>query len=216
MDVHSVIFDLDGTLIDSAPSILASMKAVFDEAGIEPTRQLTNDLIGPPLAQILTSLLTDATIGELPRLIKSFKCHYDNLGYRETRVYQGVSEMLTDLKSLRLRLYIATNKRILPTRRIIEYIGWIPHFDNIYALDSFEPNLLHKTAMLQCLRLELPSGASGLIYVGDRPEDAEAANRIGLPFIWADWGYGNCNPYMNNCFFARKPENVVSFIVHGQ
>ena len=52
MTVRDIVFDLDGTLIDSAPSILASMQAAFDEAGIAPATPLTPALIGPPLARL--------------------------------------------------------------------------------------------------------------------------------------------------------------------
>lgn len=166
MNVHSFIFDLDGTLIDSAPSILASMKVAFDEAGIQPARPLTHELIGPPLAQTLTSLLTEATFGALPGLIEGFKRHYDESGYRETRFYEGVPAMLSELRRMQLRLYVATNKRILPTRKIVEHFGWTSLFEELYALDYFVPAVPNKTAMLQRLHQTLPENGGGAIYKG--------------------------------------------------
>ena len=190
MKLRSVIFDLDGTLIDSAPSILASMQAAFDEAGIRPTRPLSDDLIGPPLAQTLTSVLGDDHADRLSELIERFKRHYDEAGYRSTRVYDGVHAMLQRLHQQNLHLYIATNKRILPTRRIVQHLGWEPLFRGLFALDYYTPPLPAKSAMLQRLRDELRQDASDLVYVGDRAEDAEAARISGIPFLWAAWGYG--------------------------
>lgn len=185
-----VIFDLDGTLIDSAPSILASMQVTFDEAGIQPVRPLTHDLIGPPLAVAMSSLLTDATMSKLPILIDGFRRHYDEFGYRKTRFYDGIPDMLQELRRTGLRIYIATNKRILPTRKIIDYFGWNNLFDGLYALDHFHPTLQNKKVMLQRLYKELPGTSCGSIYVGDRAEDADAAKFNHFRFFWASWGYG--------------------------
>ena len=188
MTVRDIVFDLDGTLIDSAPSILASMQAAFDQAGIAPGAPLTPALIGPPLAQTLRSLLPDDEAHALPGLVEGFKRHYDAAGYRESQVYLGVPEMLAALGRMPLRLHIATNKRIAPTRRIVEHLGWGGFFTGVYALDFYTPALAHKTAMLQRLRASLADPAP--IYVGDRAEDAEAAQASGMPFLWAPWGYG--------------------------
>jgi phosphoglycolate phosphatase len=74
-----MVFDLDGTLVDSAPSILVSMWAAFKEEGIKPTRPLTPEIIGPPLAVALSSLLGEESLVKLPRLTEAFKRHYDEM-----------------------------------------------------------------------------------------------------------------------------------------
>lgn len=186
----NVVFDLDGTLIDSAQSILASMQIALKEAGIETARPLTHDLIGPPLAVAITSVLSDATLTKLPVIIQGFMRHYDESGYRESRFYEGIPGMLKELRRLGLRLYIATNKRILPTRKIINYFGWNALFDGLYTLDFFKPKLHNKTAMLQRLQQEVPGISEGSVYVGDRAEDADAAKISQFCFLWASWGYG--------------------------
>jgi phosphoglycolate phosphatase len=125
MATRDIVFDLDGTLIDSAPSILASMQAAFDGVGLVPCAALTPALIGPPLVQTLRALLPEGA-GEqaLPALVEGFKRHYDAIGYQQTTVYPGVQDMLQALVHMPLRLHIATNKRIAPTRRIVEHLGW--------------------------------------------------------------------------------------------
>ena len=104
-----VVFGLDGTLIDSAPSILASMLAAFNEEGIEPARPLTSEIIGPSLTVAMASLLAETSLDKLPRLTEAFKRDYDESGYRETRLYKGVPEMLKDLRQMGCSLYISTN-----------------------------------------------------------------------------------------------------------
>lgn len=191
MRIHTVIFDLDGTLIDSARSILNSIQAAFDEVGIEPMKPLTHDLIGPPLKDLFITLLNEARYEKLPRLIEAFKHYYDVLGYKETQAYESVTEMLDELIRMKLNLYIATNKRILPTLKILDLLSWKERFEGVYALDCFEPVLESKTAMLKHLCKDFPHARGGAVYVGDRAEDANAAEGASLPFFWASWGYDN-------------------------
>ena len=209
MKMRDIVFDLDGTLIDSAPSILASMQAAFEQAGIAPIGPLTPALIGPPLAQTLRSLLPDGAAHALPGLIEGFKRHYDESGYRQAHVYPGVPDMLHALGQMPLRLHIATNKRIAPTRRIVEHLGWDGFFAGVYALDFYTPALAHKTAMLQRLRQALAGPGPAPIYVGDRAEDAEAAHASGMPFLWASWGYGGDGVAVPPASVLRSPPQLV-------
>lgn len=210
----NVVFDLDGTLIDSAQSILASMHVAFKEAGIEPVRPLTRDLIGPPLAVAMKSLLTDATLGKLPVILEGYMRHYDESGYRESRFYEGIPDMLKELRNMGLRLYIATNKRILPTRKIIEYLGWNTLFDGLYTLDHFKPKLHNKAALLQRLHQELLGISGGSIYVGDRAEDAEAANIGQFCFLGASWGYGTHELEASDQVCIVNPSQLTKIIKH--
>ena len=189
MATRSVIFDLDGTLIDSASSILVSIKSAFEAIGIHPAKSLTPALIGPPLAETLTKLLSAQDANHLPKLVELFKHHYDEIGYRDTRVYAGVEQMLEVLSRQGVRLYIATNKRIVPTRRIVRHLGLVDLFHGVYALDYWTPSLPNKAAMLSRLKNEVQTIERRVIYVGDRAEDAEAASACGMPFVWAAWGY---------------------------
>ncbi len=184
-----VIFDLDGTLVDSEKSILASMLAAFNDEGIKLTNPLTPEIIGPPLPVAMASLLGEANVDRIPRLIKAFKRHYDHYGYMETRIFEGVPEMLKDLRELGCSLYIATNKRILPTSKIVDFIGWTDLFDGVYSLDSFGRELPNKVALLQQLALELTKTSQRKIYIGDRVEDGVAARKNGFQFIAVSWGY---------------------------
>ena len=79
-----ILFDLDGTLIDSAPAILASFQAAFAASGVTPVRPISNDIIGPPLTETLQLLAgnTDATL--IARLSEAFKASYDSSGYQAT------------------------------------------------------------------------------------------------------------------------------------
>jgi hypothetical protein len=81
MTINTVILDLDGTLVDSAESILNSLQVAFDEVGTSLVQSLTSDLIGPPLQDIITKLLHKSDIEALPRIAAAFTRHYDEMDF---------------------------------------------------------------------------------------------------------------------------------------
>lgn len=186
-----ILFDLDGTLIDSAPAILASYREAFSRCDVTPARAIDESIVGPPLVETLQLLTGSHEPALIERLADGFKASYDSEGYKQTAAYAGIGEMLQALRQAGLRLSIATNKRILPTRLILDHLGWLGHFEHLYALDLFEPRLPHKAAMIARLLAdkEIPTETS--IYIGDRSEDGESADANALPFIAATWGYGS-------------------------
>lgn len=191
MKTKHIIFDLDGTLIDSAPGILSSLAMVLDEAGMACRVPLTSSLIGPPLQETL-SILTGTHDPDLIRAyVESFKHHYDGGGYKDTRVYPGVAEMLAALHARGFFLHLATNKRYTPTRLILDYFGWDSFFQSVYALDLFDPRLPDKSAMLKALLDERSLLPGEAIYIGDKVEDGLAAEKNDLEFLGVAWGYGD-------------------------
>lgn len=192
MPVHPhVIFDLDGTLIDSAPAILSGFRDAFAGLGLRPVVEIEDSVVGPPLTETL-QLLSGSTDPELiARLAEQFKASYDSTGLLHTTAYDGVAPMLARLGKAGLSLSIATNKRIHPTRLILDHLGWRGHFEHIYALDLFQPRLANKAAMIARLLADHAIAPETAVYVGDRREDGESADANRLPFVATTWGYGS-------------------------
>jgi phosphoglycolate phosphatase len=186
----AVIFDLDGTLIDSAPSILSSLGSALKRAGIQSLVPLNESLIGPPLRQALTTLTGISTEAELDILVEYFKDSYDTEGYKTARIYDGVEELLRSLADKQIPMAIATNKRIVPTLKIINLLGWEPYFKVVGALDSQSPPYSNKAALIRSLINEMAVDAATSVYFGDKWEDGEAADTNMMPFVAAGWGYG--------------------------
>ncbi len=189
-----ILFDLDGTLIDSAPAILASFRDAFAQTGITPARSIDDSVIGPPLPETLQLLSGSDDPALIARLAEAFKASYDTEGYKATAAYAGVGELLGELAGAGLMLSIATNKRIHPTRLILDHLGWRNHFAHVYALDLFSPRLPDKAAMIGRLLADQAIPKEEAIYIGDRSEDGESADANALPFIAVTWGYGSLTP----------------------
>ena len=186
-----ILFDLDGTLIDSAPAILASFRDAFARTGIAPARAIDDSVIGPPLVETLQLLSGSDDPALTAGLVDAFKASYDSEGYKATAAFAGVGELLAELAGAGLTLSIATNKRLHPTRLILDHLGWSGHFANVYALDLFTPRLPDKAAMIARLLADQNIARDQAIYIGDRSEDGESADANGLPFIAVTWGYGS-------------------------
>lgn len=186
-----VLFDLDGTLIDSAPAILASYREAFAAAGRTPVMPIDAGIVGPPLLETLEMLTGSTEPALIAELAAHFKASYDTTGYRQTAAYDGVGDMLARLAAGDCRLAIATNKRLHPTRLILQHLGWAGHFDAVYALDMFEPRLPDKATMIARLMADRGIPRDVAVYVGDRSEDGESADANHLPFLAATWGYGS-------------------------
>ncbi len=190
MSVMHILFDLDGTLIDSAPSILSGFARVLDQHRISPRCELTQALIGPPLIETLRRIsgIDDPEI--LQGLADDFKRYYDETGYRETREYPGTTESLNNLCHGGASLYVVTNKRIMPTRRIIEFLHWGEFFKGLYSQDAFDPAVKSKADVIKRVMTLHTMPRENTVYVGDREEDREAAKAIRIAFYLAGWGYG--------------------------
>jgi len=188
--LKAVIFDLDGTLIDSAPGILACFDRILRDTGITPLLPLDNRLIGPPLRQTLKMLTGVDAHTELDQLVQRFKDAYDTEGYLLTRVYQGVEDLLAAIHSDEIPMAIATNKRLEPALKIVETLGWERYFPLVGTLDMCSPPHPDKGSLIGYLLRVMEMDGKASLYVGDKREDGEAAQANGMAFVAAGWGYG--------------------------
>lgn len=204
--IRDILFDLDGTLIDSSPGILASFARVLAAHGLAPVVALDPSIIGPPLADTLRTLsgIGDETL--LAALADDFKRDYDAAGYRETTLYPGVAEGLAVLAAAGTRLFIVTNKRMRPTRKILDHLGIAGHFTGVHSRDETTPAAASKAAVVRRVIADRAVERRHAVFVGDSNEDAAAARKNGLRFAHAAWGYGHVenaemsNGWSINCF----------------
>lgn len=214
-EIKNVIFDLDGTLIDSAPSILGAFKQVLEQYSYAPIRPLNSDLIGPPLKQTLQLISGESDPKKLTILVEAFKASYDNHAYALSTSYNGIGEMLQHLSRDKKSLHIATNKRLIPTQKIVQHFVWEKYFQSVYAIDKVEPPFSSKAQMIQAMLLDLGLNSKNCIYVGDRCEDGEAASENEMPFIYVEWGYGPDPSAIKSQWPVKNPNDLLILLCNS-
>jgi len=184
-----ILFDLDGTIIDSAESILSSFDKVFQKHKISPLKKLDKHIIGPPLNETFINLIEKPSDKLINSMVEDFKFFYDQEDYKLSRLFPEILECLKLLKNQKKILIIITNKRKAPTKKIIELLNLDEFFNSSYSLDSFNPKMKSKSNVIkEVLSLERIDKKKA-IYVGDRIEDGEASNKNNIEFIMVPWGY---------------------------
>jgi phosphoglycolate phosphatase len=188
--LRALVFDLDGTLVDSAPGIGTSLKTAFNAAGREiPTCDLSS-LVGPPINIIARRLEPSLTADEVTVIEKEFRADYDAKGWRKAIPFDGVVEGLLRLGRTGIRLFVVTNKPRIPTEKMLENLGLNAVFEKVLTLDTRIPKYANKTEMLAELIRDQGIEAAFSAMVGDTNEDQEAARGNGVRFIYVTYGYG--------------------------
>lgn len=189
MKTH-VLFDFDGTLVDSAPAILTCFSRVLTAHGLQARRDIDDSLIGPPLRQTLETLSGQSNPALLDALSTSFKEIYDGEVCQSTPAYEGCQAALEGLREQGLTLAVATNKRLLPTQKIIAALGWKGLFAEVFASDSHPGHYTDKSGMIGVLLKAGAIAPQAAIYVGDTDHDGHAAAANAVDFWPVAWGYG--------------------------
>jgi phosphoglycolate phosphatase len=119
----SVLLDLDGTLIDSQPGILASCLAALRALGHEPDETLDiRGAIGPPLEDLMQILLQSYGDDRIGEAVAAYRQHYGESGFLGSAPYPGIGKSLEEMKRTGLRLYLATSKRAVFASRILDHL----------------------------------------------------------------------------------------------
>ncbi len=192
MKTH-ILFDFDGTLVDSAPVILNCFERVLQVHALDACCGIDASLIGPPLRQTLETLSGQSDPAVLDALGASFKDIYDTEACLKTPAYADCQDVLEQLRAEGFILAIATNKRLLPTRRIIAALGWDALFAEVFASDSQPQRYTDKSGMITALLHDFDIAPQAALYVGDTEADGRAAAANGVEFWPVAWGYG-CFP----------------------
>ena len=125
----SVLLDLDGTLIDSQPGILASCLAALRALGHEPDETLDiRRAIGPPLEDIMQVLLQPFGDDRVGEAVAAYRQHYGESGLLGSEPYPGIGSSLKEMQQAGLRIYLATSKRETFASRILHHLGFATYF----------------------------------------------------------------------------------------
>lgn len=182
-----VIFDLDGTLTDSAQGIVSSFRHALGLVGaVVPDGDLAGMVVGPPMHHTLRRLglgeRTDAAIA-------AYRADYTTRGWAINRLFEGIPELLADLRSAGVRLAVATPKAEPTAQRILAHFGLDEHFE-VIAGASVDGSRATKADVVAHALAQLGTTPERILMVGDRSHDVEGAAAHGIDTVVVGWGYG--------------------------
>ncbi|WP_454294325.1 HAD hydrolase-like protein [Salana multivorans] len=187
-----VLLDLDGTLTDSAPGIMASAAAAFEALGMaQPPPEALRSFVGPPLPVSMRTVgIPEDRVSEAVRV---YRAAFAAGNMWDNRVYDGIPDQLRLLREAGCTLAVATSKPEVYARPICERFGLTELVDGVYGapLDDVPSSkasvIAHALADLGVRGL-VP-GADRTVMVGDRHHDVDGAREHGVPCLGVAWGY---------------------------
>lgn len=190
----TIVFDLDGTLVDSLADLAAALNRLLAAEGrpalSEPAvRKMVGDGVAKLVARGFAACGPAVEESALEALVERFKADYEPRAAELTRPYPGAAEALASLKAAGWRLAVCTNKPQAATLHILEATGLLPHLEAIGGGDRFpyrKPDPRHLTATVA----EAGSVPARAVMVGDGPQDIAAAQAASMRAIAALYGYG--------------------------
>ena len=185
---NTVVFDLDGTLFDSAPGIIHSWHYAFAQIGENPpSDEDLRHFIGPALDESLEkySSLTDE---QVQKIIPIYRNYYYEEGYRKTILYPRMRTLLRTLHEQGARVLVATGKPERAGRRILEYFRLMPFIDGVSGVGPVDAGVDKPALISRVLKDTDPSTA---VMIGDYPSDLDAAKELGMTGIGVTYGFGD-------------------------
>ena len=188
MTWQTILFDLDGTLTDSAVGITRAASYALAKFHIDAAPEALYHLVGPPLQ---ACFMNEYGLEENDAMeaIRQFRVYYEDKGWLENSPYPGVFQLLQHLREAGKDLLVVTSKAEHQAVRILEHFGLAPFFDDICGVHIGASELHEKADILR--RALHGRSTSGCIMVGDRRYDMEAAHAVGLPAVGVTYGYGS-------------------------
>ena len=215
MKYQVAYFDLDGTLVDSAPGILGSMQKALEQFGVHPTLQQLRRYLGPPLRKSFGEHFTDPALIE--KATDLYRDSYAVKGSHECAAYPGAAEMLQRLKDAGLVLCTATSKPTQVVTPILEEKGLAGYFDFIGGA-SMDESRDTKTDVVRHVLAQPMMQGRRVLMVGDRNDDMRGAADCGLDAAGALYGYGSreeLEPF-HPVLLAESCASLADQILNGQ
>ena len=207
--VPNIVFDLDGTLVDSAPSLCKAGNQLLDRLG-RPQIQVETykSFIGKGLAKQVEQLLEHTggvPDGDLDRYFRLFRDYYNLNPLIATTPYAGVHDCLEALKNIPANLAICTQKLEKPARYVLSGLN-LEHYFEGFAFGDSLPVMKPHPEMVKCCTKSFQNGP--LIYIGDSETDAVTAKNAGAVFLLFNGGYRNLptNKIDNHSVFYHHNE----------
>jgi phosphoglycolate phosphatase len=196
--MNSVVFDLDGTLVDSLRGIESSLRGALDK--VMPGGELPSlrDFIGPPLPTMVSEMWPMLDAVEVALLVSEFRNLYSQHGWKLTVPFPGVRKTLNRLHNSGYHLFVLTNKPTRISRLILDSLGLLSFFRDVVSLDFCNPPFVSKQESARFLIREHSLDPTLTVMMGDGRDDMVSATACGFRFVAAAYGYGKAADLCEN------------------
>ena len=212
--IELILFDLDGTLCDTAPDVHDSVNIALEQMGLPPvTLDQTLKAIGPGPGVFSRIILGNDNLHRFEEYREVFRPVYHDRCLTKTRLFDGIEQVIEGLHERGARVGVVTNKPLPGTSIILEGLGVMDRFDTIVCADMVdkpkpEPDMVY----LACQKAGvLPQQA---MMVGDTDNDILSANAAGALSCFAGWGYSHDKERLIeiSSFTAQQPLDILEII----
>ena len=212
---QSILFDLDGTLTDSAPGIIRSVQYALKKYGITEADENLRKFIGPPLIHSFQKFF-GFDHDKAMEAVQFYREYFTTGGMFENSVYPGIPELLSDLKNAGKQLLVVTSKPEPFAEQIVEHFGLKEYFDAVCGA-AMDETRTKKEEVLAYALSEMQIDPNSAVMIGDRENDAEAARELGVDCIGVLYGYGSREELSAaDCtIFAEQPKDIYRIITES-
>lgn len=209
MKYQTIVWDLDGTLSDSAPGILASIRYALNRMGREiPDEKVLRRFLGPPLAASFIEYC-GMTAEEAKQAAAYYRECYHGGEWMNNCLYPSILRLLIDLKRKGACLAVATGKPKVTADMVLRYFGIMEMFDKVVGPEECNMYAKKEDAISEAIR-----GQANAVMIGDRHMDIIGAHKAGIPCIAAGYGYGSKEEaeQANSDFYAETVSELYDLL----
>ena len=214
-DYSCILFDLDGTIVDSAPGITATLAYTFETLGLPiPTPSELMKYVGPPLLDSFRDY-AHFTPEQSAEALVIYREKYLNVGAYDATQFPGVGLVLKAIHESALPMSLATSKPELPATLILEHFNLATYFDIITGASEDEVRSAKSDVVAEALLRLKAMGAdvSRPVLVGDREHDVIGAAANDVPTIFVEWGYGSVAEQAGAVAVVSTPEELKALLL---
>lgn len=213
--IENFLFDFDGTICDTSEGIFNSMQKVVDFYKLPYGKDTFKKMIGPSLKESFSTIF-HLPESEITNAIKVYRDYYSAEGMFQCSPYDGIVELIKDLRSQNKKIFVATSKPEHFTKQIIERKGMAQLFDFVGGADMAEKERIEKVQVINYVLREnnLMDKKDTCLMIGDRNYDIKGAHASGLKGCGILWGFGNRDEF-EACgadYICDTPEDVLKLI----
>lgn len=213
-----ILFDFDGTLMDTSKGVFNSFDKVVAHYGLKVDRAVYSTMIGPPLKESFSKTLKLPET-EIQNAMQVYRNYYAEKGMFEAELYSGVVELIKNLRAAGKKIFVATSKPEVYASQILERKGILELFDFVGGSDLEEKSRVEKCDVVKYVLKSngISDEKEKCILIGDRHYDVDGAHSAGIKCAGILWGFGTKEEF-EECgadFIFESPKNVEAFLIQN-